>query len=298
MKTLKTINSLLVKSGLGLAVIAMFFIMSCEQSADNPSIAEFESAELDAVAAADFDEIDDITEGAMGYSDGSIGGRTDGEEGKGRGMDERASCATVTHDKEAQTITIDFGDGCEGQYGKTRSGIIFITYTGKRFIPGSQWTITFENFYIDDRHIEGTRSVENVSETLDDNPKFHILLTDGKVTWPDGTFATREVDRYRVWVRASNPMMDEIHILEGSIASGINQEGLNYSSTVLADLIVKRACRESNMARIPVQGVKEVVIGDETHLVDFGDGECDSIVTITANGVTTEVDLAERHRNN
>ena len=293
MKTLKTINTLLVRVTLGLGVVAMLFATSCQQSAQEPSITDLASAELDAIAEADFDEIDDITEGALGYSDGSISGRT--SEVEGRGMDERASCAAVIHDKEAQTITIDFGDGCEGPYGKTRSGIIYITYTGKRFIPGSQWTITFENFYIDDRHIEGTRNVENVSETIEDNPKFHIVLADGKVTWPDGTFATREVDRYRVWVRASNPLMDEIHILEGSTANGINREELSYSSNVLTDLIFKRECRAMNRARIPVAGIKEVVIGDETHIVDFGDGECDSIVTITANGETTEVDLSHRN---
>ena len=294
METLKKLNSLLIKGALALGIMAMVFTMSCEQTGLEPSITDLESAELDAIATADFDEIDDITESALGYSDGSIGGRTAEEAGR-RGMDERASCATVTHDKEAQTITIDFGDGCEGPYGKTRSGIIFITYTGKRFTPGSQWTITFQDFYIDGRHIEGTRSVENVSETLNDYPKFHITLTDGKVTWEDGTFATREVDRYRVWLRAMNPMDDETHILEGSIASGINREGLSYSSTVLADLIYKRACRGTNPGRIAVQGIKEVIIGDETHLVDFGDGACDSIVTITANGVSTKVDLSNRH---
>lgn len=293
MKTLKKLNSLLIKGALTLGVMAMIFTMSCEQAGLEPSISDLESTELDAIAEADYDEIDDITESALGYSDGSIGGRT--AEAEGRGMDERASCATVAHDKEAQTITIDFGDGCEGPYGKIRSGIIFITYTGKRFIPGSQWTVTFQDFYIDDRHIEGTRSVENVSEVMDDYPKFHIMLTDGKVTWEDGTFATREVDRFRVWIRASNPMEDEKHILEGSIASGINKEGLSYSSSVLADLIYKKACRGTYSSRIPVQGIKEVVIGDETHLVNFGDGECDSIVTITANGETTEVDLSDRN---
>lgn len=292
MKTLKKFNSLLVKGGVGLVLIAMLITTSCQQSG-NPSIDNFEAIELDAIAAADFDEIDDISESAMGYSDGSIGGRTDG-----RGLDERASCATVTHDKDAQTITIDFGDGCTGPYGTTRSGVIFITYTGPRFIPGSTWTITFQEFYVNERHIEGIRFVENVSASIDDNPTFHIILTDGKVTWPDGTFATREVDRYRVWVKAEDPALDEMHILEGSVASGINKEGITYSSNVLADLIFKKECRGSNSARIPVQGIKEIVIGDATRLIDFGDGECDSIVLITANGETREVDLSERHRRN
>jgi len=288
MKSLKTINSLVVKGALALGIIAMLFATSCQQSAENPSFTDFESTELDAIAEADFDEIDDITESALGYADGSIGGRT-----SGRGMDERASCATVTHDKDAQTIRINFGDACTGPYGVTRSGVIFINYIGKRFVPGSSWTVTFQNFYINDRHIEGIRTVENVSDSLEANPKFHIALVGGKVTWPSDTFATREVNRYREWVRASNPMDDEMLILEGSIASGINKNGVNYSSTVLTNLVYKRMCR--NTARIPVQGIKEVIVGDAISLIDFGDGECDSMATITTNGKSKSVDLSKRN---
>lgn len=289
MKTFNSMYSLLGKSILGLGVAALLFTTSCQQSAEEPSEIDQTSIEAEAIAEADFDEVDEISESAMGYSDGSIGGRV-----AGNGLDERASCATVTHDKEAKTITIDFGDGCTGPYGVTRSGIIFITYTGARFIPGSKWTITFLDFYIDRRHIEGTRTVENVSESLESDPKFHILLEGGKVTWPDETFATREVNRYRVWVRASNPINDEIHILEGSVANGINRDGVTYSNTVLSDLIYKRACRGSNSARIPVQGTKEVVLDDVTYIIDFGDGECDSIITITSQGRTITVDLSQR----
>jgi len=287
METLKKMNTLLAKGALGLGIVFLLFTTSCQQNAEEPSTLDESSIESNATAEADFNEVDDFTENMMGYADGSIGGKT-----AGSGNDDRLSCATITHDKDAQTITIDFGDGCTGPNGVTRSGIIFIVYTGSKFVPGSKWTVTFINFYIDGRHIEGIRTVENVSETLDDNPKFHITLSEGKITWPDQTFATREVDRYRVWVRAANPINDEVHILERSVASGINRRSVNYASTVLADLIFKRACRQQNRARIPVQGIKEVIIGGRTYLVDFGDGECDSIVTITVNGETREIDLS------
>ncbi len=289
METLKKMNTLLVKSAFSLGIAFLLLATSCQQNAEEPSNFDESSVESNAIAEADFNEVDDITENMMGYADGSIGGKTAGNEEDGR-----LSCATVTHDEEAQTITIDFGDGCTGPHGVTRSGIIFITYTGSKYVPGSKWTVTFVNFYIDGRHIEGIRTVENVSETLDDNPKFHITLSEGKITWPDETFATREVDRYRVWVRAANPINDEWHVLERSVANGLTRRGVSYTSTVLADLIFKRSCRPSNKARIPVAGIKEVVLGDQTYIVDFGDGECDSIVIITTRGVTREIDLSNR----
>ena len=63
MKTLKKFNSLLVKGGVGLVLIAMLITTSCQQSA-NPSIDNFEAIELDAIAAADFDG-----DGIVGTSD-------------------------------------------------------------------------------------------------------------------------------------------------------------------------------------------------------------------------------------
>ena len=289
MKTVNSMYSLLGKGIMGLGVVALLVTASCQQNAEEPTSLDQASIEADAIAEADFDEVDEITDNIMGYSDGSLGGRVAEND-----VDERVACATITHDKDAKTITIDFGDGCTGPYGVTRSGIIFITYTGARFIPGSTWTVTFQDFYIDGRHIEGTRTVENVSESLDDNPKFHVVLEGGKVTWPDETFATREVDRYRVWIRAANPINDEMHILEGSTADGVNRRGVTYSTTVLSDLIYKRACRGMNKARIPVQGTKEVILDGVSYIIDFGDGECDSIITISSEGRTITVDLSQQ----
>jgi hypothetical protein len=224
----------------------------------------------------------------MSFADGNSGGRIDGMD------DERMSCAIITHDHENQIITIDFGDGCEGPNGVVRSGIIIINYDGRRFTPGSTWVISFDNFYVNSRHIEGVRTVSNISESIEADSKFHILLEDGKVTWPDETFATREVDRVRVWVRKSNPQLDEFHILAESIVTGTNRETLRYSCVVVNDLVILRACRGRNYGRIPVSGVKDITIGDRTYSIDFGDGECDSIVTITSGDEVRVVDLSDR----
>ena len=175
-----------------------------------------------------------------------------------------------------------------------RSGKIIINYDGHRFVPGSYWVVTFEEFYINRRHIEGVRTVTNISESLAANPKFHVVLEGGKVTWPDNTFATREVDRVRVWFRAVNPLLDEYHILAESIAYGTTRKEIGYTCLVLEDLVYKRACRNSQRGRIPVAGVKEVVFGDRKYIVDFGDGECDTLVTITTGDETKTIDLSDR----
>lgn len=280
METLKTKTKqgMSVMRILGIAMLV--FIAACEsekinqQQEDGVDVATLEA---EATAESDFDEIDDITSNMMGLAEGNAGGRISDVN------DDRCHCAEITHDKENKTITIDFGDGCKGPNGVVRSGIIFITYTGRRFVPGSQWTVTFRNYYVNRRHIEGLRTVTNISESLESNPTFHITLEGGKVTWPDGTFATRKVDKTRVWVRASNPLLDEFHILAGSATAGENRRGVAYSTEVLEDLVYKRSCRNDRKVRRPVQGIKEITVGDRTCVIDYGDGECDNITSVRCN---------------
>jgi len=270
-------------------LLAIVFAVSCATTDVDPLTIDDANVSADLVADADFDEIDDISSNMMAIAEGGQGGRIDGN-----GNDERCSCAEVTHDKENNTIIIDFGDGCEGPNGITRSGKIIIVYDGRRFEPGSSWITTFEDFYVNDRHIEGTRTVTNISESLESDPTFHIVLEGGKVTWPDSTYATREADRIRVWFRAENPLLDEFHILAESVTAGINREEVRYSTIVTEDLVYKVMCMGRTKGRIPVAGVKEVTLGERVFTVDFGDGECDTIVTITSGDQTETVDLSDR----
>lgn len=294
MKKLTQFNFLMRKSTALLVLIGLFFAVACnsEFESQSPEVA-VDVAELDteSIAEVDFEEVDDITSNIMGVAEGSMGGRiADG------GGDDRCHCAEITHDKEAQTITIDFGEGCEGPGGVVRKGIIFITYDGRRFLPGSHWTVTFREYFVNDKQIEGLRTVTNISESLEANPAFHITLEGGKITWPDGTFATREVDKVRVWIRDNNPLFDEYHILMGSVTSGTNKNAINYNTEVLTDLVYKKFCRGERRLKIPVQGTKQIVVGERECVVDFGDGECDTIVEVTCGGETKTYDITDEGR--
>ncbi len=238
---------------------------------------------------AAFEDIDGMVTSSMSATDGPNEGRMS------KGDDDRLACADVTHDKDNKTITIDFGDGCEDPRGRIRAGIINISYSGRRFLPESVIIITFENFSIDGIMIEGTRTVTNITESVDDllsSPKFSITLVGGKMTWPDGAFATRNIDRVRTWVRAANPLDDEHHI-DGT-ANGVNKEGVEYSMLITETLVFKRSCRlEGTRVFIPVSGIKEVNKGGQIHVVNFGDGECDNIISVTNGDSTVEIDLSK-----
>ena len=275
-----------------LAVFGILFLASCN---DEPETSFRESGEdvvnAEAEIDADFEDVDNMTLESMELNvySSSPGARVAGR------RHHLPDCALVTHDFEAMTITIDFGEECELRNGKIVSGVIFITYTDRKFIPGSTITTTLENFMVDGKLIEGTRVVENISESLEDNPTFHITLTGGKVTIEDGSFATREADKTVMWVRAANPLNDEWHILEGSTANGVNVDGIEYSMTVVETIIYKNFC-EDQFIKAPVAGVKLVIKGDNEYVIDFGDGECDTLATITHNGETWTIELKRRTR--
>jgi len=263
----------------------LFLILTaCEKQEDHPLQSDVDQQDVESVSSEEelqtaYDELDLISiEASESMEDDAIpGGRQRMDE-----TDRFTRCASVIHDKEAMTITIDFGDGCKGPDGKVRSGIIFITYTGRLFVPGSVWTITSRGYTVNRKLLEGTKTITNISESIRDNVSFHKLLEGGKITWPDGTFATREVDKAFTWIRADNPLLDEVHV--DGVASGMTRRSVAYKATIISTIVWKRACRLRGIC-IPVQGLKLLERRDHPDmLIDFGDGQCDALVTITKNG--------------
>ncbi|MEP1032742.1 hypothetical protein [Ekhidna sp.] len=255
------------------AIVFATFLTSCNNDDDVSGNDLVESLDIDSEATleSNYEDIDLIVEAGMETLD--TGGRID--------RDDVLDCATITHDEEAKTVTIDYGDGCEGPGGRIRAGIIRIAYSDHRLVPGAFRTTTFDGFSVDGVLIEGTRTIENISEDMDSDPKFSITLTDGKMTFEDETTSTRVSERIRTWFRASNPLNDEASV-EGS-ASGTRRDGVSYSVEIITRLIYKRECWSSRVF-IPVSGIKQFTSGDNVAIVDYGDGTCDNEVTITING--------------
>jgi len=210
--------------------------------------------------------------------------------------DSAFTCATITHDREAKVITIDFGEnGCVGLDGLLKKGKIIITYTSHYLLPGAFITKTWEKFSINGNQIEGLRTIENTSVDLFDNPTFDVKLIGGKITFVDGTIHTRDADWELEWVNGANPLTDELYI-DGS-ATGVGRRGVEYTVTITETLVRKKICTLEGVF-IPVQGVKFIERKDLPNLtVDYGDGECDNRVTIIGeDGATREIDNFRRFR--
>lgn len=241
--------------------------------------------DMSGVAVAGTSETNSTTSGGKQYANGRrVTGIADYRFG---------DCAiiTVTPDTTADhpkgVITIDFGSGCQDSQGDVRKGKIIISYDGRRFMPGSVIVVTLDNYSFNQIKLEGTRTLTNLSSSMQDNPKFEIQLADGKATdTVSGQFITREHCFDLVWTRANNPLQDELTVTgcgdQAPNATGIDRYGDNYAMTILEPLVYHRLCP------IAVSGKKQIVVGDKTIVIDYGDGTCDRSVIITVNGTNTE----------
>lgn len=261
-----------------LAISVLF--MACEQGAEEPTLNI--DVEEEATLESAFEDIDIISDASLEEID---------TEGARRERDRILDCATVEHDTATNTVIIDYGDGCEGPGGRIRAGKIIIQYSGRRFEPGSSRVVTLEGFSLDGNRVEGTRSVTNISESLSDNPTFNVVLTGGKITFTDGTFATREANHTRTWFRARNVLEDSATVTGEAL--GINREGLEYSIEITETLVFKRTC---SRVFIPVSGQKVITVGGSETIIDYGDGECENLVLVTRGGETTERTIRPKGR--
>ncbi|WOK04509.1 hypothetical protein RT717_15620 [Imperialibacter roseus] len=189
--------------------------------------------------------------------------------------------AMVAHDKKHQIISVDFGNGGAWAGDVWRSGLLLITYTDLRLVDEATYRISFVNFKIDHVLVEGDFSFTYRSKGALTERKYEVRWGQGRFTWPDGTYATRQLNQIRTIRLAHLPMHNE-YSWEG-VASGVNRHGYEYSSIVTEKLSFRRTCLVVGKV-FPSYGKVESTMKGVSFIVDYGEGECDNDVRSTING--------------
>jgi hypothetical protein len=270
-------------------ISAICVIFSCRD--EHVTIDDTKDISEETVTDSYFQDMDDMAGVAIeAPSQDNFGGRISGTITV---EDQRFKCTgTVvtltraensTPDHPIGTIVVDFGAGCTDQKGNIRTGKLTFAYSGRRMFVGSTVTITPDNYTINGIKLEGTRVMTNVQSNNSSSPRYSVVLTGGKATFPDKTVAERESTITWEWLRGAEP---QLIIDQTSIASGKTRDGKSYVLTLNSDLKYKRFCG------IAVEGIKKYVIdGKREILINYGDGTCDKTVTITANGKTRTITI-------
>ena len=116
-----------------------------------------------------------------------------------------------------------------------------------------------------------------------------IELEGGQVIFSDGTAITRDATWERIWDREEN-----VTTLTGS-ATGVNRNGEAYRAEIVEEFVFARDCWLGRVF-IPVSGVKTFTVEDQITTIDYGEGACDNLATVTKDGVSEEIIVSLRGR--
>ena len=114
------------------------------------------------------------------------------------------------------------------------------------------------------------------------------------MTFEDGSIATREAS-HTLTVTESDD--DKIKARFGT-SSGINMEGLAYSKVVeeANPVTFKQSCKEDRIFA-PVSGIVTISIeGEPDKIVDYGDGTCDNLATVSQGDLVEEIEVNAKKR--
>jgi hypothetical protein len=275
------------------ALISVMFI-SCEK--DNGLISTEDEAIVlnDAAAEASVEAVDYEVDLFTG-SDGAIllAGTTNKstENGPFWGRYKLGQRPVITVEKTNNTfpvtITIDYGTGVELNNGTKLKGKIVIAITAAPRTKGAVRTVTFVDFYVNDIKIEGTRTISFMASL--DGIGFTIV-GDLLITFPNGTTLERESEKTRLFVQGWDTpadLSDDKFQITGFV-SNVSSEGYTFSATITKPLIRLGTCRYIVEGTVAYNRNNK-----QTGELDYGDGTCDDLATITKDGETKVITLGK-----
>ncbi|NVO04014.1 MAG: hypothetical protein HXX09_15060 [Bacteroidetes bacterium] len=202
------------------------------------------------------------------------------------------SCATVTMSPIGltypKTITIDYGTtNCEGTDGRFRRGKIIAVTTGKYRDSLTSITVTFDNYFLNDNKVFGTKTITNKGRNTLGNMFWTIKVENAGVITEKGTIAWNSV-RTREWIAGENTLnnyFDDGYSITGN-GSGVTTDGNSFVITITKALKASLSCMWLTCGTVEItpQGLS-------TRIIDFGNGTCDREATVLINDETYNIVL-------
>lgn len=178
-----------------------------------------------------------------------------------------------------KTVTIDFGTGCLCRDGKTRKGQIITVFTNSLRTSGSRATSTFDRYYVNNVHVEGTHIIENKSTS--DTRIITRTVQDGKLTKPDGnSIAWNAVHTSTQTAGSGTPLYywDDEFDITGNANGQNNRKGTlsTWSHLIEGPLHKKVTCKwfDKGTVKLSHNNIHDVIL-------NYGDGTCDNQATVT-----------------
>ncbi|MCR9253009.1 MAG: hypothetical protein NXI20_21535 [bacterium] len=238
------------------------------------------------------------------------------------------TCADVTETENADgsyTIVYDYGEGCQEvdcDYEITVFGKLTDTFfwtedetSEDSWSGSSNGSTVFENFgerfaeeedgevynweYIIDGNSEYTNTFsetfteDDFAFTSDETYKENLTITEVEDGEQYSFSMTSDVEETYEYGNGE----DKLTVTKGDYDFS-GEDGESYSARVISPLVMLFDCEgaedEDEYVFTFVSGVEEITYEGETYSIDYGNGTCDNIVTITnPDGTTETVDLGD-----
>ncbi|GAA4318615.1 hypothetical protein [Flaviaesturariibacter amylovorans] len=258
----------------------------------------FTSARSDAQSHGTFDDIFDNILGVnseVGFGNTGVFGRP----GSGPGVDSIPPCVQLTVVRLSQQgpfpvrISIDFGSGCTGRDGRTRSGRIVTDYSGRLLDSGSVAISTFENYRIDSIRIQGVQRVRNLGGP---GRRFSVEVHDARITRANGDYVLWNGNRVITQTEGQltpNLAIDDVFTVTGAASGQTRNSGLihTWTSTIELPLRKRFTCRWFSAGT--VRSSRSGLAGNSpwVGLLHYGQGQCDNLASFTVNNSTYQISL-------
>ena len=270
-----------------LATAATFAFSACNRLKKDAADEDTGYAADHATLEKNFSDVQSIADEA---DDAGTGGSMASYRMAGGGPTVLGQCASITKDTLSAThnLTIDFGaSNCLCKDGNYRRGKIIVTYTGRYRDMGHTHTISFDGYYVNDNQVMGAKTVSYTSNDPAGNPKYDISV-DGQIILASGAGTISWTSTHtRTWLQGFNTKdwSDDVYEISGS-GNVTRANGNTFAILITTPLHVALNCNwiESGIVQITPQG-------GSVRTLDYGNGACDDLADLTANGKTRSVTL-------
>jgi hypothetical protein len=182
----------------------------------------------------------------------------------------------ITRDDKNGKISVDFGSGCVSAGGLEKQGSLTVKYSDNFLSKGSLLEISFEDFSVNGRKLQGTKTLENLGyDAVERKLKFSSSMKNFKIIDEDAQVYTvnqnyfrelelsTETDGFRIYLKGS-----------GSLAAE------NYSTTtfeIVQPLKYMQECIESGSFN-PIEGSLQISSkADKSTILSFESSGCSSL---------------------
>lgn len=279
----QTINFMkLLNLGFVLAAFSLLLFSSCDEEIEPENITDWSSA-TDASFAQDiFTDLYKVVD-QEAQSDGQL----------------RNSCATVTLDLDSANtfpavLTVDFGTGCVSADGRQRSGKVIATFSDRWRSPGATVDVQLDDYTVNGSQVFGSLTITNNGPNSSGNLNYSSTISNAQIINALGDSATWAATLTYTWIEGQSTtflsdglggVLDDVYTIEGS-GSGVSTQGVAYTTAITLPLRRELSCAFLTAGEIDI-----TPSGAPTRLINFGNGTCDSEVTLSVGPITTTIDL-------